>query len=45
VSGIIHILAFIDCIDLEKASIFDNELQEFIENLNQEYKNKTEMKK
>ncbi len=43
VSGIIHILAFIDCIDLEKTSTFDNELQEFIRNSNQEYKNKTEM--
>lgn len=44
VSGIVHILSFIDCIDLEKRSMFDNELQEFIKNLNQEYKNKTEMK-
>jgi len=45
VSGIIHILSFIDCIDLEKRSMFNNELQEFIGNLSQEYKNKAEMKK
>jgi len=45
ISRIVHILSFIDCIDLEKRFILNNELQEFIKNLNQEYKNKTEIKK
>jgi len=44
VSGIVHILSFIDSIDLEKKFMFNNELEEFIKNLNQECKNKTEMK-
>ena len=44
IKRIVHILSFIDSIDLEKKFMFNNELEEFIKNLNQEYKNKTEMK-
>lgn len=44
VSGIIHILSFINCINPERIPSLNNELQEFIINLNQEYKNKIETK-
>jgi len=44
VSGILHVLSFINCLSSEERKCLDEELKEFIRNLNQEYNKQTEIK-